>query len=85
MGVPANSCKGAGTGAVWRLLLVPEREAVAIEVEDLDPISAAVDEEEEMTGQGVLIEALLDQSGEAVERGIFLIPLAVKIVRTGRS
>ena len=42
--------------------LVPDGQPVAIEVEDLDPISAAVDEEEEMAGQGVLAEALLDQA-----------------------
>ena len=47
--------------------LVPDGQTVAIEVEDLDPISAAVDEEEEMAGQGILAEALLDQPGEAVE------------------
>ena len=59
----AGDLEGAGLKS-----LVPDGQAVAIEVEDLDPIAAAVDEQEEMTGQGVLIEALLDQSGEAVER-----------------
>src|SRR4051795_11780319 len=47
--------------------LVPDGQAVTIEVEDLDAISASVDEEEEMAGQGVLAEALLDQPAEAVE------------------
>src|SRR4051794_5216164 len=47
--------------------LVPDGQAVAVEVEDLDPIPAAVDGEEEMTGQGGLPEALLNQSGQAVE------------------
>ena len=32
--------------------LVPEGQPITIEVEDLDPISTAVDEEEEMAGQG---------------------------------
>src|SRR3954453_21810160 len=40
--------------------LVPDGQAVTIEVEDLDAISASVDEEEEMAGQGVLAEALLN-------------------------
>ena len=47
--------------------LVPDGQAVAIEVEDLDPIPAAVEEEEEMAGQEVLAEAFLDQAREAVE------------------
>jgi hypothetical protein len=38
-----------------------------------------------MAGQEVLAEALLDQSGKAVKRGIFLIPLAVKTVRMSRT
>jgi hypothetical protein len=47
--------------------LVPDRQAVTIELEDLDAISPPIDEEEDMTGQGILAEALLDQPGEAVE------------------
>jgi hypothetical protein len=47
--------------------LVPNGEPVAVEVEDLDPISAAVEKEEEMAGQRILTEALLHQSCEAVE------------------
>jgi hypothetical protein len=54
-------------GAVWLLLLVPDRQAVMIEIEDLDAIPAAVDEEEEMAVEEVLAEAFLDQPGEAVE------------------
>jgi predicted component of type VI protein secretion system len=46
---------------------VPDGQPVAIEVEDLDPISAAVEEKEEVAGQRVLSEALLNQSGETVE------------------
>ena len=46
---------------------VPDRQPVAVKVEDLDPIPAAVEEEEEMAGQRVLPKALLDQSGETVE------------------
>ena len=42
--------------------LVPDRQTVAVKVEDLDPIPAAVEEEEEMAGQGVLVEAFLDQA-----------------------
>ncbi len=46
---------------------VPDRQPVAIEVEDLDPIPAAVEKEEEMAGQGVLPEASLNQPAEAIE------------------
>ena len=46
---------------------VPDGQPVAVEVEDLHPIPAAVEEEEEMAGQRVLAKALLDQSGETVE------------------
>jgi hypothetical protein len=38
-----------------------------IEIEDLDAIPAAVDEEEEMAVEEVLAEALLDEAREAVE------------------
>src|SRR5947209_8605053 len=54
--------KGAGLEP-----LVPDGQAVVIPEEDLDPISAAVEEEEEMAGQGVLAEAFPNQAGEAVE------------------
>ena len=72
MGPPADSCKGGRKGAVWLLLLVPDRQPVTVKVEDLDPIPAAVEKEEEMAGQDVLAEALLDQSGKAVERWRFM-------------
>jgi hypothetical protein len=46
---------------------VPDRQPISIKVEDLDPIPAAVEEQEEMAGQGVLPKALLDQSAETIE------------------
>src|SRR5438874_2345882 len=46
---------------------VPDGQAVAVEVEDLDPIPATVEEEEEMAGQRVLAEAFLNQARKAVE------------------
>jgi hypothetical protein len=64
--------------------LVPDGQTVMVEVERLDAIPAAVDEEEEMSVEEVLAEALLDEAREAVERGISLIPLAVRSVRTSR-
>jgi len=67
MGVSADSCKGAGIGAVSLLLLVPDGQAIMIEIEGLDAIPAAVDEEEEMAVEEVLAEALLDEAREAVE------------------
>ena len=47
--------------------LVPDDQPVTVKIEDLDPIPATVEEEEEMAGQKVLAEALLDQSGKAVK------------------
>src|SRR5512135_3108946 len=47
--------------------LVPDRQPVAIEVEDLEAIPAAVEEEEEMAGQEVLSEALLNQPRKAIK------------------
>jgi hypothetical protein len=46
---------------------VPDRQSISVKVEDLDPIPAAVEKEEEMASQGVLPKALLDQSSETVE------------------
>jgi hypothetical protein len=46
---------------------VPDRQPVSVKVEDLDPISPAVEEKEKMAGQRVLPKALLNQSGETVE------------------
>src|SRR5512135_1986994 len=63
----------AGTGGVGQLEraglepLVPDGQAVAVEIKDLEAIAATVDEEEEMAGQGVLCEAFLDQAAECVE------------------
>jgi hypothetical protein len=54
------------------LLLVPDDQPVTVKIEDLDPISASVEEEEEMAAQDVLAEALLDQSGKAVKRWRFM-------------
>ena len=47
--------------------LVPDGQPVTVKVEDLDPISATVEEEEEMAGQEVLSKALLNQPGKAVK------------------
>jgi hypothetical protein len=46
---------------------VPNGKPIAVEVKDLQPIPAAVEEEKEMAGQGVLSEALLNEPGETVE------------------
>jgi hypothetical protein len=38
--------------------LLPDGRTVAIEAEDLDPLPATIEEDEEMTGQGVLSDAV---------------------------
>ncbi len=48
--------------------LVPDRQTVPVKIEDLDPIPAPVEEEEEMAGQESLVEAFLNQARKAVER-----------------
>src|SRR5579883_992710 len=65
-----DAVAGAGVGQLEGAglePLVPDRQAVVVEIEDLEAIPAAVDEEEEVTGQEVLAEAFLDQAREAVE------------------
>ena len=56
--------------------LVPDHHAVAVEMEDLHAIAAAVDEQEQMTRQEVLAKALLDQSGQAIKRWRFMVTSA---------
>src|ERR1700761_1149008 len=46
--------------------LVPDGQPIMVEVEDLDAIPPAVDEEEEVAVEEVLAEALCDQAREAV-------------------
>jgi hypothetical protein len=46
---------------------IPDRQPVAVKVEDLDSIPAPVEEQEEMAGQRILPKALLDQSRETVK------------------
>src|SRR4051794_20281773 len=67
MGVPGNSCKGAGTGAVWRLLLVPQGVAVLVPVEDLDPIAAPTPEDEQVSRERVEGHGRFDEVGERIE------------------
>jgi hypothetical protein len=61
----------------------PDGQAVAVPIEDLDAIAPLVDEDEEMTGEGVQRQGG-SQGEEPVERGIFLIPPAARAVRTRR-
>jgi hypothetical protein len=43
------------------------RKTVAVKVEDLDPVPAAIQEKEEMAVQGILPKVVVNQPGEAVE------------------
>jgi hypothetical protein len=54
MEVPADSCKAGTMGVVFLLLLVPDRQTVAIPVENLEAITAAIDEQEQVTGHRIL-------------------------------
>jgi len=53
-------------GVVCRLFLGPDGEPVAVPVEDLDAITSFVDEDEEVAGEGIEVEAG-GQREEAVE------------------
>ena len=53
--------------------LVPDDQPVGVPMKHLDAITSSVEEEEEMTGEKVLLgEGLADESGEAVERWRFM-------------
>ena len=44
-------------GVVCRLFLCPDGQAIAVPIEDLDAIAPLVDEDEEMTGEGIQRQA----------------------------
>src|SRR4051812_18989586 len=67
MGEPETSCKGARTGAVWRLLLVPKAISVPVPPQDLDPITATTPENEQMPRERVEGHGRFDEVGERVE------------------
>ena len=53
MGGSADFCKGERMGVVLRLLLGPDGQTIAVPVQDLDAIATLVDEDKEMTREGV--------------------------------
>jgi hypothetical protein len=54
MGVSAQLCKDERMGAVSLFSLVPDRQAVAIPVEDFDAVATAIDKQEQVTGSQIL-------------------------------
>jgi hypothetical protein len=64
--VPADSCKAGTMGVVLFLLLGPDGQAIAVPVQDLDAIASLVEEDEEVTGEGIEREGTCDQGEEAV-------------------
>ena len=50
-----------------RKSLGPDGQAIAVPIQDLDAIAALVDEDKEMTGEGVERQAARCQGGQAVE------------------
>ena len=46
---------------------VPDGQPIAVKIEDLDPVPAAVEKKEEMAGQGVLPKAPLNEPAEAIK------------------
>jgi hypothetical protein len=54
-------------GVVWILLLVPERQAVAVPVEDLDPVAPPIPEHEEVSRERILVDPVADELAQAVE------------------
>src|SRR6185295_11616820 len=61
------------TGCLWELEcadlqpLVPDAEAVLIPEQDLDPISLAVEEQEQVARQGILVENRLRKAHQGIE------------------
>ena len=47
--------------------LVPQGESIAIPVEDLDPITSAISEDEEVSRERVLSDLLANELGQTVE------------------
>ena len=68
-----RSPAGAGKRKVAALQpLGPDGQAVAVPVEDLEPVAAPVPEDEEVSGEGVLGEDRGGPGREAVERWRFM-------------
>src|SRR5271157_3716409 len=57
---------GEAEGAAFQAF-GPEGVTVAVPVEDLEPIAATIDEDEEMSGERILTDDLLGHRGQAVE------------------
>jgi hypothetical protein len=66
MGVSAGSCKGTGTGVVWRLPLVAEPEPLAVVQEQLQRRRLAIAEDEDRTAERVVSEGLLAEPCQPV-------------------
>jgi hypothetical protein len=47
--------------------VVPECEAVAVQIQNLDLVPVAPDEDKQMTGQRMLCQQRLDQIGHAID------------------
>jgi hypothetical protein len=79
---------GLGRGEVEAALLqplVPEAQAVAVPVQDLEAVGPAVEEDEQVARERIGLELRADQGRQPVERGIFLIPPAARTARSNRS
>jgi hypothetical protein len=63
---------------------VPQGQAVAVPVEDLDPVTSAVGEDVEVSRERILGDPIADELGEAVERWRFMMTSVAGRVRSGR-
>ena len=67
MGGFAEFCKDEAMGAFLLLLLGPDRQAVSIPIQDLQPVAPAIPEHEEMTGKRILADDRSGQGGQTVK------------------
>src|SRR3954464_2728674 len=67
MGVPADSCKGERMGAVLLWLLGPDGQPIAVPIQDLDAIAPSIEEDEEVSREGIELEGTGRQRGQAVK------------------
>ena len=67
MGHTSESWKEKFFGPFWFVVLVPDRQAVSFPDQDLDAVSAAVEEHEQIARLRILPQHFLHQTVQAVE------------------
>ena len=69
---PPDFCKAEDLGLFCFELLVQNAESVPIPEQDLDPITIAIQEQEQVTGRWVLVKDLLRSTHQPIEAAIHI-------------